>query len=315
MNNALPIIEHAADAASADTATQSGDAPIAAARVCFLLSILPRSGTNYVYNLLAKHPHCLTPGPIWEDSFVRHSDLLMQYVQAVTRRWTPDWQTREKVGPPETLLPYFGEAIKQILQLQVTQNAEIQAELRQQSAAQRRANVLITKTPHTESIENFFELLPTDHLLVIVRDGRAVIESGMRSFGWNYEKSTRRWAQNAAALLNLQRTCAGSDKKLLIVKYEDFLTDQTAMLRKVFDFLNLDATWYDYDEVRNFRVIGSSDTKQDGEVHWEAVDRYDSFDPLNRFGHWTLEQHRLFNRLAGRYLTELGYALVETGED
>ena len=45
-------------------------------KLCFILGIMARSGTNYLFRLLDLHPDCAGPGPIWEDCFVRHSELL-----------------------------------------------------------------------------------------------------------------------------------------------------------------------------------------------------------------------------------------------
>ena len=57
----------------------------------FVLGVMPRSGTNYLYDFLALHPDCAPArAPIWEDFFLQHADLLMAYTATVRRRWDPD---------------------------------------------------------------------------------------------------------------------------------------------------------------------------------------------------------------------------------
>ena len=70
----------------------------------FIHGILPRSGTNFLWDLLLLHPDCARARePVNEDLFLDHSDHLVAFVEAVRALWDPRWGT---FGPdlPERLL-------------------------------------------------------------------------------------------------------------------------------------------------------------------------------------------------------------------
>jgi len=262
------------------------------------LGIHQRSGTNYVYNLLKQHPSCAGPGPIWEDHFVQYSKPLRRYVETLYKAWNPKWKVTDKIGPQETLLRHFGDAIQSFLQLQLAEQTE--------------CDVLLTKTPSVAGLGSFFDLFPDAPLILIVRDGRALVESGVRSFGWKYENAMQSWSRGARAILDLRRAHESSSKKLLIVKYEDVFLNLEDELRRIFSFLELDPEQFDFGAAKSMGVIGSSEVKeQAGDVHWRATEKTAEFNPLTRFSNWDRKRHERFSWIAGRYLTEFGYPLDE----
>ena len=78
---------------------------------------------------------------------------------------------------------------------------------------------LITSTPSVENIHNFFKLFPNVPLLILVRDGRAVVESGVRSFNWNYEQAIREWNRSAQTIIRFDQEMKGTGHPYRIVKY------------------------------------------------------------------------------------------------
>ena len=66
----------------------------------FILGISQRSGTNFLFNLLGLHPDCERVGPIWENFLLNDAQLLVDYADAVYRRWSADWDVPGVVGPP-----------------------------------------------------------------------------------------------------------------------------------------------------------------------------------------------------------------------
>ena len=58
----------------------------------FILGIMPRSGTNYLWDLLRVHPACAPARePIREDFFIEESDDLLAFTRHVAERWDPMW--------------------------------------------------------------------------------------------------------------------------------------------------------------------------------------------------------------------------------
>src|SRR5258708_3907506 len=60
----------------------------------FIQGVLPRSGTNFLWDLLLLHPDC-TRGrePVNEDFFLEHSNHLTEFVEVVRGTWDPIWGT------------------------------------------------------------------------------------------------------------------------------------------------------------------------------------------------------------------------------
>ncbi|MCG8351976.1 MAG: sulfotransferase [Chloroflexales bacterium] len=279
-------------------------------KLCFILGILQRSGTNHIYRLLREHPHCAGPEIIREDFFVQHSNILNEYAHILYKTWNPKWEVDKKIGPPETLVRYFGDAIHRFLTLQLTTASVPQLAFEPGLTEGDEPKILLSKTPSVEGLEHFFVLFPEAYLIVIVRDGRAVVESGARSFDWKYEDAMQKWNAGARAILDLKEKYAKSNKKLLIVRYEDLVTDEKGELLKIFDFLGLAPELFDFDAAQSLGITGSSEIRQQtGTVHWQTVEKPKDFNPLTRFSNWDRKKHERFNWIAGRSMSRLGYEL------
>ena len=131
-------------------------------RYCFIHRILQRSGTNYLYRLLREHPDIAGPGPIWEDFFLHHSNILKDYFNAVKSQWQAIWEIEKKIGKAEILERYLGNGIKELLDYQLCFYEE-----------RIDPKIVITKTPSVQNIEHFFDYFHEDYLMVIVTDGRS----------------------------------------------------------------------------------------------------------------------------------------------
>ncbi|TEU16559.1 MAG: hypothetical protein E3J21_10285 [Anaerolineales bacterium] len=268
--------------------------PASLADPIFILGILPRSGTNFLKGLLCLHPDCDASAPIPEDHLVHCADLLVKYVNSVSWHWRPSWGAE---GQKDVLCQYLGNGLVSFLTSQIGGD-ETQVKRR-----------IVTKTPSVRNLGYFFRLFPRAHLLILVRDGRAVVESSVKSFGSNYETMMRHWADAAHTVLRFDQATQSSDFKYLIVRYEDLWNNLEGELRKIFAFLGLNAETYDFDAAANLPVRGSSEFRGLGEeaVHWKPVEKTPDFNPLLRWSHWGRALHERFHWIAGQYLVEFGY--------
>ena len=58
----------------------------------FIHGLLPRSGTNFLCDLLLLHPDCAPAiEPVHEDLFLEHSDHLVAFARSVRAAWDPRW--------------------------------------------------------------------------------------------------------------------------------------------------------------------------------------------------------------------------------
>jgi hypothetical protein len=261
-------------------------------KIIFLLGIMPRSGTNYLFDLLLAHPGC-TASRIPEDYFVAHADQLDGFVQRVARTLQARW------GPDEAGL-YAG--LRRGL---VSLLAGMEEERR-----------IIAKTPSVANLERFFKLFPTSQLIILMRDGRAVVESGLRSFGdWSFEEATREWATAARQIARFQAAERARQHLFAVVRYEDLYTQLRPELKRLYEFLGLDPAGVNFDALEIIPVRGSSVHRGEGNprVHWQPVARTADFDPLQRFAGWKPAQHARFNWLAGDSLRLFGYEPTPVG--
>lgn len=262
----------------------------------FVLGILPRCGTNFLSDLLRAHPDCGVPEPVWEDFFIYHADLLVRYADTVFAQWDPRW------GVGQALRNRLCERLGSGLVSFLTEQAE--------------AKRVVTKTPRVDNLNHFFTLFPNAYLLILVRDGRSVIESGVKTFRWHRENAIQKWAQAAQTILDCDRRNKGTTLKYRIVRYEDLWSNLEEEIRRLLLFLDLDPGKYDFEEARQLPVRGSSTIRDQGDgVHWVPMEKRSDFDPMSRWRHWSRARHERFNWVAGRYLKRFGYELQRSASN
>ncbi len=261
----------------------------------FIQGILPRSGTNFLWDLLLLHPDCgRARGPVNEDLFLDHSDPLVAFVAAVNAAWDPRWGTFS-ADLPEHLHAAIGEGLVSFLWTD-------------------RSRRLVSKSPSVRNLDRFFEFFPWARLLILVRDGRSVVQSAVDTFGWDFDRAARAWAEAADVIRRFQQTEVERHDRWRLVRFEDLVKDPEPPLREIFDFLGLDASRYDFDAARNLPVRGSSAFgREDGQVHWEAVAKNAAFTPTDRWRSWSSAQLKRFDWLVGSHLVDFGYAPLPAG--
>jgi protein-tyrosine sulfotransferase len=259
----------------------------------FIHGILPRSGTNFLWDLLLLHRDLSrSRDPVNEDLFLDHSDHLVSFVDAVHAAWDPRWGTFEP-DLRDRLYSGIGDGLVAFLWSD-------------------RSRRLVTKSPSVRHLDRFFAFFPGAQLLILVRDGRAVVQSAVDTFGWDFDRACRAWAEAARTIQRFQHqhsqsTCAA---RWRLVRYEDLVDGTVTQLRGIFEFLGLDPNQYDFDAARNLPVRGSSSYgRHDGKVHWNAVPKGASFTPNERWRSWSAARIERFDWLAGEELVGFGYAV------
>lgn len=281
----------------------------------FILGARGRSGTHFLYDLLCLHPDC-THNSISEDYLMTHVDLLIQYADEIYKNWPREW--RVQISPRDTLYRCLGEGLISFLHMNVpTSQREFNKIISESANLKPPSDLpgkrLVTKSPYVDkNLNYFFKIFPRAHLLIVIRDGRSVVESLVKSFDCSYEVEFHRWADSIKIILEFEEQVRGGDHKYLIVKYEELFTDTESEIRRIFAFLGLDEDSYDYDRANNLPVRGSSELRAQGKkMHWRPVEKVPDFNPLNRWNHWDRSLHERFNWIAGDYLEKVGYKKQE----
>ncbi len=248
----------------------------------FILGISQRSGTVFLYDLISQHPDCTTHPTVWEDFFVNYLDILNNYTDAVSKRWK--WREgKVEESLKVTLCKYFGDGIINFL-----------------SSENSSGKRLLTKTPSIHNLHLFSKFFPNAYLLILIRDGRAVVESRVKTFNETYETAMYKWATAAKEIVDFDKNFKRGSSRYLIIKYEDILNNIEGEIKKILSFLNLDIEKYDVARAMNLPVRGSSTFKgKQDSIHWKPVEKTADFDPLKRWGNWSRNLHEMFNYLGG----------------
>jgi protein-tyrosine sulfotransferase len=255
----------------------------------FVHGIMPRSGTNFLWDLLLLHPDCAPArDPVREDLFLDHSGHLTAFVEAVQAAWDPRWGSFTP-DIPARLQAALGDGLVSFLWAD-------------------RSRRLVSKSPSVRHLGRFFAFYPEARLLILIRDGRSVVQSSMDTFGWDFDRACRAWAAAADEIRRFQKSAAAHADRWRLVRYEDLVDNTEGELRPILAFLGLDATRYDLEAARDLPVRGSSAFgRQGGEVHWAPVAKDPTFVPKERWRSWPTEQLDRFDWLAGDQLRGLGY--------
>ena len=278
----------------------SSDPGAVGGSVVFVLGITRRSGTNYLSNLIYLHPECDRVSRIWEDFTVSGAALLDQYVERVSGQWDcAGW--RIGAAEKDRLWARLGNAI--VLFLRDHRERRVRAAA---GDPPKHPKWVVAKTPSVENLA-LAGRFPGSRTVVIVRDGRSVVSSGMKGFGWDFHQAARRWAAAADSIVNARR----AGHAFLLVRYEDLLLDLRSQMQRTLAFLELDASRYDMGAAENLPLTGSSFVPGVGQgVYWGKAPRNNTADLLNRFQGWTEAMHLSFNRIAGERMRQFGYELV-----
>lgn len=287
------------------------------ARPVFILGIAERSGTNFLQDLLRLHPDCDVDGlELEEDHFVDFSNLLLMFVQSASRSWKMWWGAEQLERERDLALRCLGDGLVSYLKMQVVNRRSLNG----MYPVDKELKVLVTKSPSVNNVEMFFRLFPDADLIILIRDGRAVVESAVRTFFRRFDKVSRQWADRADAVLRFVGNDSNRERRFLLVKYEDLYGRSDHEIRRILSFLRLDETRYNFDVARDLPVRGSSSLRQEAAaptsstargvapgIHWQPVPRSADFNPLARWSHWSRAQHERFNWIAGDRMAALSY--------
>lgn len=240
--------------------------------------MLQRSGTHFLFGLLQRHPDVVEREP-YEDDLLGHVELLDAYAASVC----PPWGKRIPPG----LLGHIGDGIVSWL------------------AGGMEGMRVVAKFPGLANAARAHDLFPEARVLLLIRDGRSVVESAVRSWGATYAYETFKWRAAARQAIVLRERLGD---RVRIVRYEDLLTGLAEEMRAVLHFCELDPERYDFASAQALPLYGSS-TTLGGQpwVHHTPVERPADFGGLARWETWDERRHSRFDAAAGEELEALGY--------
>lgn len=252
--------------------------------------VMPRSGTVYTGEVLRLHPHLHAyPNELWEMPFLE----LTGDVQRTQRHFFAAYKkNRGKIGGDD-FLPLFGASLIAYLYSHVPEGRQ-----------------LLLKVPDVQYLNHFFAVFPCENLLLLMRDGRDVVGSTIRSWpGRKFAEVCTLWDKSARMVLHFQRHCSGDPDRVLSVKYEDVMRDPESFVTSACETFGLDRAAYPDGKIKELPVRGSSMVSAQGSarVSWNPVAKPRDFNPVGHWMDWTPSQKRTFKKIAGQALIDTGY--------
>lgn len=282
----------------------------------FILGVAPRCGTNYVEDLLCVHPDCGLGIPLRENQLMSSLPELAEVVNEHRTAWSKNERWGFQPEHAEDLALSLGRGLIDFMVSQVDERRRIHTPPQTlpgiEAAFKKSPRFLVSKHPRTTGLADFRTFFPDEKLILLMRDGRAVAESSIRSWGWHFDVAVDNWRRGASDMADfLDRH---PDDPALLVRYEDLITDPETEIDKIFTYLDLDPATFDFDKALKRPVRGSSTARPEGaaRVDWQPVEKTDDFDPLARARQWTDAQHRRYNHMVGDLSARFGYPLVAT---
>lgn len=254
----------------------------------FVHGVLPRCGSNFVGNTLALHPNVSAfPRQIYELPLMATADGSVSWYHEFLSRFP---RNAEVIASQEPLA-WLASGMMRALQ------------------AESGEQTMLFKCPSMHNIDLFDCIFPDDILVLVVRDGRDIIESSTRTFYSQLFAKKRRqltieWQQATDAALRVKDA---RKSRTVLWRYEDLVTNAEAMLRDDLPTMDLDPETFPFDELAKLPVFGSSRNDAQGQVDWQPAERQEGFQPVGRWQHWSKRQQDAFMRHAGSTMKKMGY--------
>lgn len=250
--------------------------------------VTQRSGTGYVDQLLRLHPDLVaSPNDIWEVPFLQFTDRILDFQERFFEAYP---YNVGRIGEND-FLPLFGSSFIAYLYSFMPEGKR-----------------MLIKVPSVKHLECFYWVFPYENLLVLMRDGRDVVSSTVRTWPEiKFADACRRWEHGARMVLCFHERYSGKRTGYWLGRYEDATRSPEAFVRTACKHFGLDPDKYPFDEVKNIPVVGSSSLKKQGQVIWKPMPRPKDFKPIGRWRDWSFNEKRVFKRIAGQALLDAGY--------
>lgn len=280
-------------------------------KVVFVRSIMPRSGTNFMADALSFH-HGVSrfPGQFWEFTPFRQQKFLNRYLERIENSLhAPSFKAKD-------FLPHLGKAWLSYFENDVDVGERP-----------------LFKEPSIEYLDEMFMMFPDAKTVILIRDGRDVIESLLKAgFGlpkpsltnihhWrlfmpdeDFKVLCRRFRAAVEALKDfLENGGTRKADSILIVRFEELFSSSETVIRKVLEWLELPENDYDWEALKSMPVRGSSFLRNpNGSMNFETgIPLSGNFNPVGRWSEWSNGRKTFYQKYVGIYWDELVEMLNE----
>jgi hypothetical protein len=167
---------------------------------------------------------------------------------------------------------------------------------------------MLLKVPNVRYLDYFTSVFPYETLLLLIRDGRDVVNSTLKT--WPYKKFSdvcREWDYSAKMIFCFDEHYCNKKNDYLLAKYEDILENPVNFAKMACDRYGLDYQKFPVEKIDELKVVGSSSIQSQGKVTWQAAEKPQDFQSTQRWLKWSSEEKQIFKEIAGQTLIDAGY--------
>jgi hypothetical protein len=254
-----------------------------------LHGVMPRSGTVYASALLRLHPDIHAhPNQVYEVPFLAQSPALVAFQQ----QYFADYPRNATRMSENDFMPLFGSALLRYLYSFVPEGQR-----------------LLVKEAGVDHLGRFPLVFPWEHLLLLLRDGRDLAHSTLRTWpSMDFAQVCQRWAASTRAMLEYERLFRNRSPGCLLIRFEDVVADPAAFVKTACREFGLNAKSFPFESMDEVGTSGSSSVFERGQVSWHRRERPKDFRPVGHWHAWPARRKDVFKRYAGDALIEAGYA-------
>ena len=176
----------------------------------------------------------------------------------------------------------------------------------------------LLKMPSVQHLDLFPALFPRDKLVVVIRDGRDIVQSttdtwkGARRFLKNDVAIAREYAASADVIQEcLSQHGPENNPNIYVFRYEDYISNPHESIKSLFNFLELDIDDNAVQVATDLPVRGASSIKVDGRASWVPIEKPKNFSTSSKWTHWDHRKKKRFAKIAQKALVDLGYESSE----
>lgn len=251
--------------------------------------VMPRSGTVYIGELLRLHPDLYAyPNDLWEIPFLETTGDMLE----VQKHFFAAYKKNiSRIGEND-FLTLFGSAFIAYLYSFVPEGKR-----------------MLLKVPDVQYLNYFLSVFPNENLLLLMRDGRDVVNSTIRTWPQrNFSDVCKLWDYSARMILgHCKRYADTRSKGKWVAKYEDGVRDPVTFVKDACEHFCIDENKYPFDKLSEIPVMGSSSLKHHGKVTWDPKEKPKNFNTMGRWKEWTRKKKQTFKKIAGWTLLDAGY--------
>jgi protein-tyrosine sulfotransferase len=257
-----------------------------------IFGVMPRSGTNFLRDVIALHPDvCPDPGRLYEFPLLHAARAASSFMDSFLAYFP---RNAEMLTSWDGLALMAGAWLREL----------------QREAGDRR---ILLKSPHVQNIGLLPVIFPASKSVLCLRDGRDVLESSLGTFSRaslarkTFRQLACEWKLGTEAILTFDKGGRNEHPDVMVLCYEELLSQQDATLERLLDHLELDPSGYDREALARLPVRGSSRSSRAAEGRWQPQARDARFSPVGRWADWSPARKARFDRIAGEVLERAGY--------